>query len=207
MIRKTLLKDLYVKQEYSMQGIAKKLGYSVHKVQYWMHHHGIPRRSISDAVYLKHNPEGDPFEFRPPKTRDDLLLFGIGIGLYWGEGTKSNKTAVRLGNTDPELIKTFMKFMMRFFSVQKDDFRFGLQIFTDIDKEESLGFWTRKLKVKKSQFSKVIVTISGSIGTYRKKSEHGVVTLHYNNIKVRALLGRLMSVSSDLSTKAAVAQG
>ena len=100
-----------------------------------------------------------------------------------------------------------MKFMMRFFSVQKDDFRFGLQIFTDIDTEEALRFWTRELKVKKNQFSKVIVTISGSIGTYRKKSEHGVATLHYNNTKVRALLGSLMPLSPDLSTKAAVAQG
>ncbi len=172
-----------------------------------MRHHGIQRRSISDASYLKHNPDGDPFKFVPPKTRDDILLFGLGMGLYWGEGTKSNKTDVRLGNTDPELMKAFMKFMMRFFSLQKTDFRFGLQIFTDMNKEEALRFWTRKLKVKKDQFSKVIVTISGSIGTYRKKSEHGVVTLHYNNTKVRALLGTLMPLSADPCIKAAVAQG
>src|SRR3989344_6631295 len=206
MIRKALLKNLYMKQENSMQEIAEKLGCSVHKVQYWMHRHRISRRSISDAAYLKHNPEGDPFKYKPPKTHDDMFLFGLGIGLYWGEGTKSNTTAVRLGNTDPELIKKFMEFMIRFFGVKKEDFRFGLQIFTDMDTEKALQFWIKKLKVKRNQFGKVIVTISGSIGTYRKKTEHGVVTLHYNNTKVRALLGSLMPHPIDPSTKAAVAQ-
>ena len=103
--------------------------------------------------------------------------------------------------------KTFMKFMIRFFGVKKEDFRFGLQIFTDMDTEKALQFWIKKLKVKRNQFGKVIVTISGSIGTYRKKTEHGVVTLHYNNTKVRALLGSLMPHPIDPSTKAAVAQG
>ena len=160
-----------------MMEIAEELGCSVNKVVYWMDQHEIKRRSISDAVYQKHNPLGDPFTIKPIKTMADAKLLGMGIGLYWGEGNKANKHAIRLGNTDVELIKEFMRFLMQLFGVKKDKLRFGLQIFSDINPEEALKFWVDQLGVEPSQFSKIVVTISGSIGTYRNKSEHGVLTV------------------------------
>jgi hypothetical protein len=165
--------------------ISKASGHSVHKVTYWMDKHNIKRRSISDAIYLKNNPNGNPFTQKPIKTRADAELLGIGIGLYWAEGTRSNKHSVRLGNTDPVLLNTFMLFLTELFGVQKSDMRFGLQIFTDIDPQAALEYWTQELNVKASQFYKIIVTISGSLGTYRKKSAYGVVTVHYHNKKLR----------------------
>ena len=65
---------------------------------------------------------------------------------------------------------------------------FGLQIFTDINSDIAMDFWIKKLKIKRSQFYKPIVTKSGSIGTYRKKSEFGVLTVMYHNKKLRNLL-------------------
>ena len=70
--------------------------------------------------------------------------------------------------------------------------RFGLQLFTDIDEKKALDYWVGKLKVRKNQFYKVTVTMSGSIGTYRKKSEYGVVTVYYNNTKLRNKLVELL---------------
>lgn len=175
-----------------MQQIADKLNCSVHKVRYWMEKHDIQRRTMSDAIYTWHNPQGDPFKFNLPRNKEEYILYGMGIGLYWGEGTKSNKSAIRLGNTDPELIKVFIDFLVKIFSIKKTDLHFGLQIFTDINPKEALDFWTRQLKVKDTQFWKPIVTISGSIGTYKQKSKYGVVTVNYQNIKARELLARIM---------------
>jgi hypothetical protein len=188
-LSKHLLEDLYTHKKCSMSEIAKRMKCSVHTVQYWMKKFGIPSRSRSDAAYLKHNPNGDPFLWSPPRTQADHILYGLGIGLYWGEGTKSCKTSVRLGNTDPALLKAFMKFLVRFFRVCHDDFRFGLQIFNDIDPEVALKYWMKILHVKREQFhKKVIVSKSGSMGTYRKKSAYGVVTVHYHNSKLRNIL-------------------
>lgn len=185
--RKKLL-TLYRDRRLSMQEIAHRLHCSVHKVSYWMKKYKIRRRSISDAIYLMHNPCGDPFHFRRPQTREEMFLFGLGIGLYWGEGTKSNKSAVRLGNSDPSLMNKFLEFLTTFFGVRRGDFRFGLQIFSDMDPKEALRFWTTSLHISEKQFQKVIVTRSGSLGTYRQKIQHGVLTVHYNNIKLRNLL-------------------
>lgn len=188
MLEKAKLHNLYIKKGKSMQDIADFFKCSLHKVKYWMDRHNIRTRSISDAVYLKHNPGGDPFNFVLPRNSEEAKLFGLGLGLYWGEGTKANMDSVRLGNTDPQLIKKFMDFLIKFFKIKKNDLRFGLQIFTDIDVGEAMDFWIKNLRINKSQFFKPTITKSGSIGTYRKKSQYGVLTVMYLNKKLRNLL-------------------
>lgn len=193
-IAKPKLEQLYLTQGKSMQEIASSLNCSLHKVKYWIDKHSIKTRSISDAIYTWHNPNGDPFAFRLPQTKEEERLFGLGLGLYWGEGTKSAKTVIRLGNTDPRLIQAFVKFLIVFFGVKKSDLKFGLQIFTDLDPSVVIDFWIKKLKVNKAQFQKPVVTISGSIGTYKHKSQYGVVTVHYNNVKATRILQSLLPV-------------
>lgn len=192
MLTKENLEDLYVNQGLSMMDISKKLACSPHKVSYWMERHELSRRSISDAIYQKHNPNGDPFSIKSSLSQADTMLLGMGLGLYWGEGTKANKYTVRLGNTDPALIKTFIRFLIEIFDVDKNKLKFGLQIFTDLDQTEALNFWCQELDVLPSQFYKVHVTISGSIGTYKKKSKYGVVTVYFSNKKLRDLLVNML---------------
>jgi hypothetical protein len=192
MIEKYHLEKLYLEDRVSMMDIALKLGCSPNKVVYWMDKHQIKRRTISEAIYQKANPNGDPFCTKPIKTKADAELLGMGIGLYWGEGAKTSLHSLKLGNTDPALIRMFMKFLVELFGVDRKDFKFALQIFTDIDPEEALQFWISQLGVERSQFYRPTVTISGSIGTYRKKSEHGVALLHYHNKKLRDIVVGLL---------------
>lgn len=187
-IDKAVLEDLYISQKLSVAEIARHLSVTDHKVWWWMEKHGIPRRSRSEASYIKHNGAGDPFSIKDIRTVADAQLLGIGIGLYWGEGNKANRYSVRLGNTDPQLIKMFIRFLVEICGVRKSDMRFGLQIFSDIDPQQALAFWMKKLSVEDSQFYKVTVTISGSIGTYRHKCEYGVLTVYYHNKKLRDIL-------------------
>ncbi len=171
-----------------MQDIATELHCSLHKVQYWMQKYAIKIRSTSDAIYLKNNPDGDPFKFSPPKTLSQAELFGFGLGLYWGEGTKADKTSVRLGNTDPELIAKFIEFLVKIFGVKREALHFGLQLFNDLPKNTAMDFWQKKLRINSSQFYKTIVTESRGKGTYRKKSKYGVLTVYCHNRKLRDLL-------------------
>jgi len=186
------LKKLYNEKHKSVPEIARLSECSENKVNYWLAKYQIKKRTISEAIYVKHNPNGDPFKFIVPKSAEDAELFGLGLGLYWGEGTKANKDSIRLGNTDPNLIKKFIEFLIRFFSIKKKDLHFGLQIFSDIEVERALDFWIKRLKIKRSQFYKPIISISGSIGTYKKKSEYGVLTVMYHNKKLRNLLVELL---------------
>ncbi len=186
------LYNLYIKNRKSVSEIGSRLGCSQGKINYWLSRYKIKKRDISEAIYIKHNPKGDPFSFKGPKNIKEAILFGLGIGLYWGEGTKANKTTVRLGNSDPILLKTFIRFLIKFFRIKKEDLKFHLHIFTDIDTGKATKFWIDELDIKKEQFYKPTMTQTGKLGTYRKKSEYGVLTVYYGNIKLKKVLMNLL---------------
>ncbi len=186
------LSNLYIDQHKSALEISRLISCSPNRINYWLKRYKISKRTISEAIYIKHNPGGDPFKFVPPKNLEEAKLFGLGIGLYWGEGNKANKNTVRLGNSAPALLNIFIKFLIKFFRINKKDLKFHLHIFSDIDINDSLIYWTKKLKVGKKQFYKPFVTKSGSLGTYKNKSKYGVLTIYYGNIKLKNKLISLL---------------
>ncbi len=188
MICKQYLVDAYLGKKKSVSQIAIELKCSQNKVTYWLQKYNIRKRTISEGVYLRSNPAGNPFTYSRPRSEQDWFLYGLGLGLFWGEGNKVNKNSVRLGNTDPDLIKTFLLFLKRTYKVDENKLRFGLQIFNDIKPNEALIFWSKKLRVPKSQFQKVVITKSFKKGTYRKKSEYGVLTVYFSNTKLRDII-------------------
>lgn len=187
-IEKNALEELYKTRGKSAMEIAKLYGCSANKISYWLKKYFIKKRTISDAIYLRHNPDGDPFVVHPVKADGDAFLFGLGLGLYWGEGNRRNKASIRIGNTDSALIKSFIAFLEKLYKVRRSKLKFGLQVFSDIDPEHALRFWCKKLRIMRSQFCKVTITRSGKVGTYREKSAYGVLTLYFHNIKLRNIL-------------------
>lgn len=183
-----ILEKLYVHQKLSVAQISQLTGETQGKVNYWLRKFGIAKRTISDATYTRYNPDGDPFLQTKPIRMNADFLAGVGLGLYWGEGTKRNKTSVRLGNTDPDLIRAFLLFLTKVYQIDTSRLRFGLQIFSDMNIRKEEKFWRTLLQADEAQFHKTIVTLSGSIGTYREKSPHGVLTIYFSNRKLRDLL-------------------
>ncbi|MCL9972061.1 MAG: hypothetical protein NBV63_01485 [Candidatus Pacebacteria bacterium] len=187
-LSREVLVRLYIEQQLSAAEIGARLKCSTNKVHYWLARRGICIRSRSDALYARHNPNGDPFRFTQPKTLESAFLYGLGIGLYWGEGNRKNRTAVRLGNTDPKLIQTFLRFLIEVCGLEKRKIRFGLQVFSDMNPVAVLTFWSKTLGYPKAHFGKVVVTPQRGVGTYREKTKHGVLTVYVSNKKLRDLL-------------------
>lgn len=187
-IEEKKLRTLYQKQGLSAKQISTLFHCSEGRINYWIRKFSIQKRSIAESTYLRLNPNGDPFKIISPRTKAESILFGVGIGLYWGEGTKKNLTTVRLGNTDPYLAKIFLSFLHKFYAIEEHRLRFGLQIFSDMDTKKEESFWCHFLHISSKQLYKTTVTISESIGTYREKSKHGVLTIYFHNKKLRDIL-------------------
>lgn len=187
MLNQGILRELY-DEGFSMKEISQKLGVSPHKVCYWMEKYSIPRRTRSEATYVKRNPNGDPFCIKTCLTKEEAELKGIGLGLYWGEGTKANPTSVRLSNTDVGLIKKFIEFLITIFGIDRNRLKFSLQVFDDMNPAAIEVYWQEKLNVEPEQFYRTTVTPSRGRGTYRTKTEHGVLTVYYHNKKLRDIL-------------------
>ena len=170
MIQKKKLEQEYIDGQKSAAQIAKELGCSETKVHYWLRKHNIKKRSISDALYVKHNPNGDPFSFQGLPTPAHRFLYGLGLGLYWGEGNKRSPTALRLGNTDPDLIRYFLDFLQEIYHIDTSRLRFGLQIFSDIDPEIARRFWCKQLHISPASFQSIVVTPSTNQASIEKRT-------------------------------------
>ena len=170
----------------SVLSISKAKSCSINKVIYWLDKFEIPRRNRQEASYIQHNPKGDPFRIKPLIRAGDKALYYMALGIYWGEGNKANKHALRVGNTDPNMILVFTKFLREICNVEETKIRFGLQLFNDVDEEEAVNYWMNKLKINRDQIMPTISRIkSGKIGTYKNKNTYGVMTVQVNNYKLR----------------------
>lgn len=187
-ISRDFLLDQYVKKKQSTAQIAKYVKCSENKINYWLGKYEIKKRNISDAIYELRNPLGDPFLIKKPKTLEQGILFGLGLGIYWGEGLKRGKGAVRLTNTDPKMVRKFVDFLEEFCGIDKNKLKFSVQIFNDISKEKALNYWSKELKVNENQFYKTIISKVRGKGTYKYKSEYGVIIVYFNNVKLKKII-------------------
>ncbi|MCX6790115.1 MAG: hypothetical protein NTV60_01150 [Candidatus Kaiserbacteria bacterium] len=83
---------------------------------------------------------------------NDRDLFIFGLGLYLGEGCKSN-SQVRMVNSDPRVIQSTIAWF-RMLGVAKSQFRLRLHLYPDSDVKQSLQFWSRTTSIPVSQFQK-----------------------------------------------------
>ncbi|MFC1496021.1 hypothetical protein ACFL52_01245 [Candidatus Margulisiibacteriota bacterium] len=181
-----------IKEEYSKGFSAKEvgenLGVSEKMVRYWMNKGEIKARSWSDATYKKRNPDGDPFKIIDNiKSHYQLLLFFIGIGLYLGEGTKQGKHKVALGNTNPDILKTFLYFLRIICGVKENKIRAELNIFDDVNKTKAISYWSKNIGITKKQIRHVFIRKSKG-GSYKKKSKYGTLTLLVCNSKLKQII-------------------
>lgn len=176
----------------SANDIALKTGVSANKITYWLKKFGVKKRSLSEAIYRKHNPNGDPFKIKKILTPEEKKLLGIGIGLYWGEGSKKSTNGIQLSNSDPKLIKIFFKFLIKICQVNTQKIKFWLHVFDDTDPKKAKKFWCRQLKVDPEHFYKTTISPSRGKGTYKEKCKYGVLTINFGNIKLKKKLLKMI---------------
>lgn len=107
--------------------------------------------------------------------------------LYWCEGAKypsSNK--VDLANSDPELLKTFIKLLRTGFYLDESKIRVKLQIHDTHNFEQIKKYWSNTLDIPVSQFMKP--TITKRAGGKHKTQYFGTCTIRYLDYKLQLKL-------------------
>lgn len=198
-MNKEILENFYLTKKLSVSQVAKKFSCSENKINYWLARYKIKKRTISEAIYQYKNPKGDPFSFKYPRSSSEIFLFGLGLGLFWGEGSKRSTHSLRLSNSDPVLVRKFIDFLVSIYNIDRKKLRFQLQIYDDLDLNKSVNFWAKILSVKKSQFFKTTILERRGNGTYLTKMKHGVVILYFSNIKLRNLICSQIANIENLS--------
>lgn len=85
-------------------------------------------------------------------AKKNSILHAIGCMLYWGEGSKPRrqKGQVCLVNSDPKLLKLFLRFLLEECEVSTDRIGLYIQYFDTCNLEEIKNYWTKELMLPSS---------------------------------------------------------
>ena len=175
------------KQEISYSEIKKVIGVSKSTLSYWLRDYPLSREKINE---LRGNNEKRIEKYRETrrKTKEKRLykyyieqennifplskrdIFIAGLFLYWGEGSKAMSKEVFVSNTDPSVIKFFIKWMAIAFKIPRSKLRFRMHFYDDMDIKKETAFWVKILKVSEKQFSNPYIKKTSSLRINEKGS-------------------------------------
>ena len=95
-------------------------------------------------------------------------LFMLGIGIYLGEGSKSQEE-IRVVNADPTILRAAIEWLKEFGKVQQQHFRVGVHGYPDHNINELVNFWSKTLNIPTEQFIKTTIDIRENKSNQKKR--------------------------------------
>lgn len=130
------------------------------------------------------------------------LLKVVGATLYWAEGRKSYRDKrgwmqypVALTNSDPEIIRTFTKFLRETIGIENKNLRGWLQIYPDLNKATCEKFWSKLSGIPIKQFHKTYVAKAGK---HKPKHNYGTFAVIYNR---KAVSQKIFSIIEEIKSE------
>jgi len=209
-------KAIFLRQSgHSYSYISKVVGISKSTLSNWLW--AIPYRPNKEtllrigkarvqASLRKHEQKRDSFKTAKIEAKKEIMsitkrdLFMLGLGLYWGEGTKGNNL-VRVVNADPRIIKLSIRWFKEICGLNEPNFVIRLHLYPDNNIYESIRFWSKQTGLSEEQFQKSQIDkrIKTSISK-RGKLPHGTAHMTIKskgNKRFGVFLGRKINAWID----------
>lgn len=185
MIDPKIIRKAYISEFLSEKQIAEKFGTSSRFVRNCLDSLKVQRRSRSEAIrYIHLTKHGKRnFVLKANLSQKEQQLKLAGSMLYWGEGAKHGGT-VSFANSDPEMIKVFLKFLRKVCGVSEERLRLTLHYYEDHNPPELMNFWSNVTDIPLKQFHTPYLHTRRVSGTYKRPSLHGTVQIRYNDSKL-----------------------
>ena len=200
---------LRVKEELSYSEIQKRLAIPKSTLSYWLKDMPLSKERVSylrakgrknaeakieeyrNSMQVKREKEDYRIYKRYIKKLEKIIdseniFFIAGLMIYLGEGDKKNRNRVNLANTDVEIIKFFLKWVIHFFDVSKKDVRIQLHLYENMEIEEQQCFWVEELGIPLEQFYKTQVRkLKKGSFSYKDSFGHGTCSVYILNTQVK----------------------
>jgi transcriptional regulator with XRE-family HTH domain len=172
-INKSTLSGWLYDMPLSEERIKELRDFSPQRIERYRNTMRVKKENRLENVYKKVSKDIGVFSKRE--------IFLLGLFLYWGEGTKRSNCSVVLTNTNPAMIKFFIKWL-ELFGVKKKDLKIRLHLYSDMDIDQGIDFWVKELKIPRNQFQKPYIkkTLLTSI-TYKNGFGKGTCCVIFEN--------------------------
>jgi hypothetical protein len=178
-------------QGYSYSYISKKLSVGKGTLSYWLT--SVPYTPNDHTLQTIGIARAKSGQYKNMQKQETLLqahkiakvdvgvisnrdLFMLGLGLYIGEGTKTNDQ-IRIVNSDPLVIKIMVKWFKKCCGLRDANFIARIHAYPDTNKDEAIIYWSKQLGVTDLKYQKTqIDRRENKTKNNRKKLPFG--TLH-----------------------------
>ena len=125
----------------------------------------------------------------------ELLI--AGLFLYWGEGKKDIRSYVGISNTDPQLVKFSLYWLVRAMKVNRDKIRISLHLYSDMNVYKEMNYWSKELNIPLNQFIKPYIKKNLKVNLTHKGFGHGTCNIALSNILLKERVMMSLKAISD----------
>lgn len=184
-LSKNLIKKLYHKEKLSASQVAKRLKTTTWTILGFMARNNIKRRTFREANQICFKNKSLTFSLKKRLSTKDKRLKIAGIFLYWAEGAKLSEKncGIDFANSNPEMIRIFVKFLREICGVDRKKLRVYLYCYSDQSIEILLNYWYKLTNIPKNQFSKPYIR-NDFLPEKSGKMKYGMVHIRYADKKL-----------------------
>jgi hypothetical protein len=181
--RKKLVKKLYYRDGLSTVEIACNLKTTPWAIASFMRRNKFFLRDATVANQLRFNKKPLSFHLKSNLSSKEKRLKLAALMLYWAEGGKGAKhCTVDFCNSDPEMIRIFLKFLREICGVDEKRLRVLLYCYGNQNIDNLLNFWYKLTDISPTQFCKPYVRKDFKI-EQSGKMKYGLVHIRYSDKK------------------------
>lgn len=134
------------------------------------------------------------------RIKNNNPLYVAGCMLYWAEGAKS-RTAIRLTNSDPLMLKFFIKFLKGFWNVTNNDIVLQIHAYTDIhSKKEIEKYWLSQLDISQDNLKKTQCLKNHLSNRKTRRCEWGICHIKTNNVSSVAIIQEIYGAIKEYAS-------
>ncbi len=191
---------LRLEKEFSYSKIGKELNVPKSTLSYWLREFPLSEEKLLELRrknWEKNELKIERFRAAMHKKRENKnheiyekyqrkfsklsknVFFVAGLMLYLGEGSKKDYYTIALANTDPDIIKFFVRWLNEFLDIPKKNIKIGLHLYENMNIEKEKEFWKNKLEIEERQLYKPWISkLKKASFSYRESFRHGTCKVH-----------------------------
>lgn len=179
------VKKLYYQNGLSAREVGEELNIPVWQVIRFMKKNNLPRRAASETQKLQFRKKKGTFTIKKNLSKKEEKLRIAGLMLYWAEGVKTSDNTVDLTNSDPHMIKLFLRMLREVYGIKEEKLRVLLYCYANQDIKKLIGYWVKATKIPQKQFIKPYIR-QDFLEKKKGKMRYGLVHIRYHDKKLVA---------------------
>lgn len=130
-------------------------------------------------------------------TARDRAIYAL--GLYAGEGGKSDEGGIVFANSDPVLVVAFLAWLRQEFEIDEKRLKGRLYLHADLDIDAAEVFWSEATSIPRSQFQRAYRAVVDETMRHHRHRTGCFTVRYYSRSLHRRVMARIAAIGSAVA--------